>query len=137
VSEISEAASLGRTCKNRSCNNTVEGRKHYCSQRCQYWERQMVKDDEKGMIPKAKRTRQWFFAYVGSSLPKGQGKRMGTEVKGSMGGMRVPNFDMQEVSKENLDRHFKRPWVWVVEFGDGFRLTRDSYETHGLSCIED
>ena len=95
----------------------------------------MTKDDERGMMPKKKRTKQWFWAYVGSSLGKGQGKRVGHMVTGGLTGVPVANYDIKEVTEDNLNRHFNHTTVWVAILGDDSRITKELYEKHGLACI--
>jgi hypothetical protein len=66
-----------KICKHRNCDKEVAGRKQYCGDFCKYWENQLRKDDDRRMMPKNKKTKQWFWAYAGTSYSKGQGKRSG------------------------------------------------------------
>lgn len=118
-----------KTCKHRSCNNEVKGRKHYCSERCQYWENQLRKAEEKGLMPKNKRTNKYFWAYSGSSYTKGQGKRIGGGmIVGGLTGIPVPNFCIKEVTDENLKEHFSNYGIYKADLGNGSVLYRKDYE---------
>ena len=124
-------------CKNRNCNNSVLGRKKYCSSFCQFIERELVKDEEKGAMPKTKRNKKYFWAYTGSTYPKGQGKRIGGMITGGLTGHPIPNYSIQETTIENLTKHFSRPCVGVADLGDGSRLLKQDFESHSfdLACI--
>lgn len=116
-------------CRHRTCNNEVDGRKHYCSDYCKFWETSMRKDDEKGMMPKSKRTNQYFWFYENSSYGRGQGKRIGGGiVVGALTGISVPNYSIRKATEENLDAHFNKPCVEIAHFGDGSRLSKQSWE---------
>ena len=95
----------------------------------------MVKDDERGMMPKNKRNKDWFWSYAGSSYGKGQGKRVGHMVVGGNTGIPTPNFNIEQVNQETLDKHFNNPGVHIAIFGDGSRISKELYREQGVACI--
>lgn len=115
---------------------TRNGQKTILQRPLQILGNQLKKDDERGMMPKNKRNRKWFWAYAGSSFGGGQGKRVGHMVRGDLTGIPVANFNIEEATAANLDKHFKNVEVFVAIFGDGTRLSKEMYENHGINCIK-
>lgn len=117
-------------CKNRNCDKEVSGRRKYCSDFCKYWENQLKKDDDFGLPPINKRNKNYFYQYVGSSYPKGQGKRVAGVFTGALTGIPVANFLVKEFNEENLIRHFENSKsINYIDLCDGSRMSRRDVES--------
>lgn len=103
---------MDKKCKKESCENTIEGRKKYCSDRCKYLHNAIRKDNEKHLPPIKKRNQNYFYMQTGkienSLKGKQQGRRSGHMVKGSMSAI---IYFMAEViapvTLENIEKHFR------------------------------
>lgn len=117
-----------KTCKHRRCEETITGRKHYCSDHCKYWEGVMRHEEEKHLPPKYKRNSGYFYMYCGSRIPRGAGRRNGSSVRGAMSGYREPILKVVETTIENLEKHFQWSGVYKAELCDGSFISRDDFE---------
>ena len=117
-----------KICRHRRCNNPVEGRDHYCSDQCRYWEGVLRKEDNRGLPPKKYRTDKYFSMVTGSRLgSRGQGRRSGSMVKGGMSSVLTAIETITEVTNENLKKHFSHD-VHTAYLCGGGRITREDFE---------
>ncbi|USD35470.1 MULTISPECIES: hypothetical protein [Vibrio] len=114
-------------CKHRKCNNTTEGRKHYCSERCKYWEGQLRKDENRHLPPLHQRNDEHFYAIISVCCLSGQGRRAGGTVKGGMSASILPTFAIQKVTDDNLRKHFSFSGVRAASLCGGGTITREAF----------
>lgn len=92
------------------CGKQLENLKRkFCNDSCKYWYNTIKKDNERDLAPIMKRNDKWFYMVIGSkwAKSKGQGKRVGGMVKGSMAAMVNCTVEsLVEITPENLTRHF-------------------------------
>jgi hypothetical protein len=97
-----------KTCP--QCGKEIENhRKAYCSQSCQFWFNSIRREKESHLPPVKRRNAGYFHLITGSTWAKskGQGKRMGSLVVGSMAAMvSVYTEEIVPFTEENLKRHF-------------------------------
>ena len=92
-----------KTCA--KCGEPLENnRKKFCNDNCKYWFNSIKKADEKYLPPVKKRTKEWCQVYVsvGNTMSqKGQGKRSGGMIKGSMAAN--VTYEVTEIKPFNLE----------------------------------
>ena len=104
-------------------------RAKFCDDSCKYWFNAIKKDDERGLPPFKKRNKEWFSAFSGvTTVQRGQGKRCGHMVMGSMSAM-IPTMNVvyKPYTKANVIAHFVDSGIWNIgslTLGDGTRVTK-------------
>lgn len=121
------------------CAAEISNRKKFCSDSCKYWFNLIKKDNEKHLPPVKKRNKQWCYVFtkVGNTISeRGQGKRVGGMVKGSMAAnVQFEIAELMPFTYENMQYHFqpKPGSKWTPEqirLGDQTKMTRDEAEGH-------
>jgi hypothetical protein len=120
------------------CGGQLESnRKKFCCDSCKWWYNSIKKENEKHLPPVKKRNKDWCHVYVsiGNTIShRGQGKRSGGMVKGSMSAnVSYQITELRPFNFENMNFHFSKKGsgfipnhIWL---GDGTMLTKDEAET--------
>lgn len=125
-----------KTCA--KCGIDIPKRKKFCSDHCKWWFNCIKRSKEKDLPPVKKRNKEWCYVYhnVGNTISeRGQGKRCGDQVKGSMAAnVSYTIEDLREFNFQNIEEHFKPkkgyPYVpSYIRLGDGTRMTKDEAKT--------
>ncbi len=120
-----------KNCK--KCGKPLENtRRSYCSESCKWHYNMLKQEREKHLPPVRKRNRNYFKMAVGASFNlRGQGRRAGGMIRGSMAAM-IPILQEQiaKVTKENLERHFAgipahQYFPTGITFGDGTYIKKE------------
>lgn len=114
-------------------------RKKFCTDNCKWWFNSIKKENEKHLPPVKKRNKDWcnVFVSVGNTISqRGQGKRIGGMVKGSMAAnVQFEVTELRPFNIDNLNFHFSKKGysnyipnhIWL---GDGTKLTKDDAENY-------
>lgn len=112
-------------------------RKKFCNDNCKWWFNSIKREKEKHLPPVKKRNKDWCQVYVsvGNTIShRGQGRRSGGMVKGSMSAnVQYEITELRPFNIESLNFHFSKKGtsgyipnhIWL---GDGTKLTRDDAE---------
>lgn len=126
-----------KTCA--KCGDPIPVRRKFCSDSCKWWFNAIKKDSEKGLAPYKKRNKDWCFVYtsVGNSISeRGQGRRSGGMVKGSMSAnVSYEKVTLMPFNFENMKRHFEKkmgyPYIPAyIRLGDETRMSKEEAETY-------
>lgn len=128
---------MSKTCA--KCGQPIDNnRKKFCSDNCKWWFNSIKKDNEKHLPPAKKRNNGWCQVYVsiGNSIShKGQGRRSGGMVKGSMAAnVQYEVTELRPFNFDNLNFHFSKKsgsnyMPNHILLGDGSKLTKEAAET--------
>lgn len=116
----------------RCGDEITNSRKKYCSENCRYWFNSIKKDNEKHLPPVRKRNKEWchVFVSVGNTISqRGQGKRSGGMIKGSMSAnVQFMICQIKPFNFSSVEEHFKMKSAYIppyIQLGDGTRLSKD------------
>jgi len=119
--------------------DTGSNRKKFCSDNCKWWFNSIRKEQEKYLPPVKKRTKEWchVFVSVGSTISqKGQGKRSGGMIRGSMSAnVTFQVCEMRPFTFQSVEHHFspKDNYPQIPSYillGDETRMTKDEAMTY-------
>ncbi|MBK9723298.1 MAG: hypothetical protein IPO78_17180 [Saprospiraceae bacterium] len=108
-------------------------RKTYCSYSCRYWFHMIEK--EKGLPPKKKRNKDWFYMITGSEVAKmkgaqRQGRRSGGMIVGGMSArVECTTEKLVPFTVENIIKHFNGIPTYKpthLRFGDNSRISKEA-----------
>lgn len=133
-----EAQAHKRTCAR--CGAELESkRKKFCSDHCKWWFNSVKQEKEKHLPPVKKRNKEWCQVYVsvGNTISaRGQGKRTGGMVKGSMAAnVTYEVTELRPFNMENLNYHFsaKNNYSYIPKYiwlGDGTKMDKEQAESY-------
>lgn len=85
----------------------ITGRKAYCCENHKTRESWYREDENKGLPPKYKRNKDYFYKYAGASLGgRGQGRRSNGMIMGSMSSFLDVQFTIAPFTYDNVIEHF-------------------------------
>jgi endogenous inhibitor of DNA gyrase (YacG/DUF329 family) len=116
-----------KNCKR--CSKALENKRHsFCSDRCKYLFNSKKRDDERYVAPPRKRNSHFFYQFQCTKVSKGQGRRCGSTIQGSMSVGREPIYIAKPVCLCTLWQHFKNSHnLRYAQLCDGNSIYREEF----------